>query len=179
MTLGAENEADIIRDLVTNNPKKAAGVELFKVWPTNANRYAFEAVMAHGGPVADRQDDPENLIDEAYAYFGAKIDGWAREVEGAERLARLHLLRITLCDLLKVVSITLELDDNAQVIFETLNARGTPLLALDLVKNAVFHEASRRGLDVDTLYREVWQPQLDEDYWRVEVQTRPAPQTPG
>ncbi len=34
MTLGAENEADIIRDLVTNNPKKAAGVELFKVWPT-------------------------------------------------------------------------------------------------------------------------------------------------
>ncbi len=169
MTLGAENEADIIRDLVTNNPKKAAGVELFKVWPTNANRHAFEAVMAHGGPVADRQDDPENLIDEAYTYFGAKIDGWAREVEGAERLARLRLLRITLCDLLKVVSITLELDDNAQVIFETLNARGTPLLALDLVKNAVFHEASRRGLDVDTLYREVWQPQLDEDYWRVEV----------
>ena len=44
------------------------------------------------------------------------------------RIRRLELLRITLCDLLKVVSITLEADDNAQVIFETLNARGTPLL---------------------------------------------------
>jgi len=40
----------------------------------------------------------------------------------AERARR---LRITLCDLLKVVSITLEVDDNPQVIFETLNARGT------------------------------------------------------
>ncbi len=121
--------------------------------------------------------DLENLIDEAYAYFGAKIDGWAREVEGAERLARLHLLRITLCDLLKVVSITLELDDNAQVIFETLNARGYTPARVRPRKNAV--KPSRRHVDVDTLYREVWQPQLDEDYWRVEVQTRPAPQTPG
>ena len=56
---------------------------------------------------------------------------------------------MTLCDLLRIVSITLEQGDNAQVIFETLNARGTPLLALDLVKNAVFHEAAREHLDVD------------------------------
>ncbi|MDQ2873462.1 MAG: DUF262 domain-containing protein [Actinomycetota bacterium] len=81
----------------------------------------------------------------------------------AERVGR---LRITLCDLLKVVSITLDADDNAQVIFETLNARGTPLLALDLVKNAVFHEAARQGRDTDALYEQVWRPQLDDDYWR-------------
>jgi len=66
-------------------------------------------------------------------------------------VARVERLRITLCDLLKVVSITLEADDNAQVIFETLNARGTPLLALDLVKNAAFHQAARQGRDTDTL----------------------------
>jgi hypothetical protein len=70
--------------------------------------------------------------------------------------------------LLKVVSITLESDDNAQVIFETLNARGTPLLALDLVKNAVFLEAQRQNLETDALYEEVWRPQLDDDYWRTE-----------
>ena len=81
-------------------------------------------------------------------------------------MVRLELLRITLCDLLKVVSITLEADDNAQVIFETLNARGTPLLALDLVKNAVFLEAARQTLDTDVLYDEVWRPELDQDYWR-------------
>ena len=58
--------------------------------------------------------------------------------------ARAERLRITPCDLLKVVSITLEPDDNAQVIFETLNARGTPLLALDLVKSAIFQQAARQ-----------------------------------
>ena len=63
---------------------------------------------------------------------------------------------------------TLEDTDNAQIIFETLNARGTPLLALDLTKNAVFAEAQRQKLDTDALYAEVWQPQLDDDYWRQE-----------
>ena len=38
----------------------------------------------------------------------------------------------------KIVVILLEDKDEAQVIFETLNALGTPLLALDLLKNAVF-----------------------------------------
>lgn len=165
--LGAVNEGEIIRDLVHNDPKKASGLELFKVWPTNANRAAFQAVLADGGP-GKKEDDPSNKIDEAYAYFQGAVREWSTEVEGEERAQRLRMLRITLCDLLKVVSITLEADDNAQVIFETLNARGTPLLALDLVKNAVFHEASRQALDVDVLYAEVWRPQLDEEYWRQE-----------
>src|SRR5207302_7971629 len=43
-----------------------------------------------------------------------------------------------------------------------------PLLALDLVKNSVFQEASHRGSDTDTLYEEIWRPQLDDDYWRAE-----------
>lgn len=77
-------------------------------------------------------------------------------------------LRVVVSDLLKVVAITLEPGDNAQVIFETLNARGTPLLALDLVKNAVFQEATRQKEQVDRLYDEDWKPQLDDDYWRKE-----------
>src|SRR5258708_6780149 len=70
--LGADTDAAIIRDLVRNNEKKAAGIELFKVWPTNSNRAAFQAVMAIGGPDGVREDDPENRIDEAYAYFHAR-----------------------------------------------------------------------------------------------------------
>jgi hypothetical protein len=164
--LGGERDSDIIRDLVRNNERKAEGVELLKVWPTNANRSAFQAVMADGGPADEREDDPNNRIDEAYTFFHRTIKEWAEEVDGEERLARLELLRITVCELLKVVSITLESDDNAQVIFETLNARGTPLLALDLVKNAVFLEAMRQELDTDSLYESVWRPELDADYWR-------------
>jgi hypothetical protein len=169
--LGAMDEADIIRELVQNNPKKVSGVELFKVWPTNANRLAFQAVMSDGGPPAGREDDPNNRIDEVYAFFQESIREWATDTsEDDQRERRLRLLRITLCDLLKVVSITLEAEDNAQIIFETLNARGAPLLALDLVKNAVFLEAAKQGLETDQLYETVWKPEFDDpdddEYWR-------------
>lgn len=160
---GADAEADLLRELTLNNPKKAEGEGVFKVWPTNANRSAFTAVMSAEGLPDGHQDDPHNLIDEAFHYFVARATEYLSEDEGDAKL-----LRVTLCDLLKVVSITLEPDDNAQVIFETLNARGTPLLALDLVKNAVFARATRMGADTDFLYEEVWKPQLDNEYWRVE-----------
>jgi hypothetical protein len=190
---GAENDAALLRELAVNNPRKASGTEQLKVWPTNANRAAFTAVMSPDGPPPGHINDPDNRIDEAFDYFTERI---AEYVAGSDEdetespanshmptsqdaddgqsgldpdvAARVRRLRITLCDLLKVVSITLETDDNAQVIFETLNARGTPLLALDLVKNAVFHQAAHQERDTDTLYDQVWRPQLDDAYWRQE-----------
>jgi hypothetical protein len=166
---GSGKEAAILARLTRNDELTAEGVEVFKVWPTNANRTAFAAVMEVGGPPGDREDDPQNRIDEAYAFFCTAINEWLGEEEDADaQLQRLTLLRTTLTDLLKVVSITLEPGDNAQVIFETLNARGTPLLALDLVKNLVFHEAERQSLDVETLYYDIWEPELDQAYWRAE-----------
>jgi hypothetical protein len=169
---GAENDAVLLRELVVNNPRRAKGTDQLKVWPTNANRRSFTAVMAVDGPPDGHADDPSNLIDEAFDYFTKQTSDYlAGDDEDVPRgsdavAARAERLRITLCDLLKVVSITLERDDNAQVIFETLNARGTPLLSLDLVKNSVFRQASIEGRDTDALYEQVWRPQLDDDYWR-------------
>jgi Protein of unknown function DUF262/Protein of unknown function (DUF1524) len=163
------DDAALLRELTQNNPRKAKGVDQLKVWPTNANRNAFQAVMRPGGPDEDHEDDPHNLIDEAYEYFRKRAAEYLNGAEeDAARQVRGEQLRITLCDLLKLVSIRLETGDNAQVIFETLNARGTPLLALDLVKNVVFYQASLDGADTDVLYNEVWLPQLDDDYWRKE-----------
>ena len=207
--VGAVDDAALLRELIINNPLKAKGTDRLKVWPTNTNRTSFTAMMAPEGPPPGHLDDPDNLIDEAFAYFKtcaadyltgadeatpepAVADGDAGAPQadrvdtgylaaavpalaagdakdpGARLAERAERLRITLCDLLKVVSITLEADDNAQVIFETLNARGTPLLALDLVKNVVFALAARQGRDTDVLYEQVWRPQLDQDYWRQE-----------
>ena len=194
--IGAENDAALLRELAMNNPLKSQGSDRLKVWPTNANRDAFIAVMSTDGPPSERVNSPRNLIDEAFDYFKSctadYLAGADEEVEKilTERLpapagtgtregrtidsnvaSRAERLRVTLCDLLKVVSITLDRDDNAQAIFETLNARGTPLLALDLVKNAAFAEAARESSDVsstDELYVNVWQPELDRDYWREE-----------
>jgi len=166
---GCADEAELLQDLVLNNPLKAAGDERFKVWPTNANRGSFVAIVDPQGPPIGWTDDPHNLIEEACTFFKERLHGWMTEAaEGAGAEERAKTIRVALCDLVKIVSITLEPDDNAQVIFETLNARGTPLLALDLVKNAVFNQASKQGLDVDALYENVWKPQLDDPYWRKE-----------
>lgn len=57
---------------------------------------------------------------------------------------------------LEIVAIELEDGDDPQVIFETLNARGEPLLPSDLLRNFVFLEATRRREDVPTLYQTYW-----------------------
>jgi hypothetical protein len=69
-----------------------------------------------------------------------------------------------------MVVIELDKDDDAQLIFETLNARGTPLLPSDLVKNFLFHKAETEGEKIDPLYKKYWKHFDDESqYWRKEV----------
>ena len=55
------------------------------------------------------------------------------------------------------------------MIFETMNARSTPLLAADLVKNHLFHAATTEGADIERLYEQYWK-QLDTEWWREERQ---------
>ncbi|MGJ7908231.1 DUF262 domain-containing protein [Actinopolyspora sp. H202] len=171
--VGAAKEAKLLRRLVENDPDEVEADELLKVWPTNADRATFAEVMAPEAPNLGHGDNESDLIREAFGYFTARVTEYlAGEGEEAEDATdesvstRANRLLITLRELLKVVSITLEKDDNAQVIFETLNARGTPLLSLDLVKNAVFRLATSQGKDADKLYEKLWRPQLDDDYWR-------------
>lgn len=176
---GAERQARLLTKLVQNDPDLASGDERFKVWPTNANQAAFREVMQQGGPAPGGADDPDNTIHEAYHYFRGVVRDWAHSDDPSEEQLgeRYEALRIALSSLLQIVSINLEPGDNAQVIFETLNARGTPLLALDLVKNAVFYKAVGEDADIDHLNSQVWEPGLGDDYWRVEVRqgrlTRP------
>lgn len=162
--LDCADEAQLIRRLVYNDPLLAKGSERFKVWPTNSNQSAFQIVMDPHGSPEDAEDDPGNEIQEAFAFFGGQVRDWA--TEDGSPVDRLKALRVTAADLLKLVAIRLEGNDNPQVIFETLNARGTPLIALDLLKNSVFLTASSESAETDRLYAEHWAPELDRDHWR-------------
>jgi len=62
--------------------------------------------------------------------------------------ARAEALYMALSDHIQIMTLTLETEDDPQVIFETLNARGEPLLASDLIRNFVFLEAARHGQPV-------------------------------
>jgi hypothetical protein len=74
----------------------------------------------------------------------------------------------TLRNALMVAVIDLQADDDPQVIFETLNARGEPLLPADLLRNYIFFRASRAGLDIEAAYQKYWS-RFDEEFWREEV----------
>ena len=78
---------------------------------------------------------------------------------------RLEALTSAVLDRLKLVVITLGEGDDAQVIFETLNSRGEPLLAMDLVRNNIFHRAEKQQASVENLYKELWDP-FDNFWWR-------------
>jgi hypothetical protein len=69
---------------------------------------------------------------------------------------------------LQVVVIDLEPGDDAQVIFETLNARGEPLLPADLLRNFIFLRAARQGEPQESLYEEYWE-KFDDPFWRQEI----------
>lgn len=74
------------------------------------------------------------------------------------KCSRGEALYMALSDLMQIMTLTLEAEDDPQIIFETLNARGEPLLASDLVRNFVFLEAARQGKDVPKLYENYWSP---------------------
>jgi hypothetical protein len=146
---------------------------VYKVWPTNIDRAPFQAVMdgrsrraLDAGVPAD-EDEP--VIVQAYRFFFNRTVEWSRElrdqnqlVEGFDALVRV------LREKFEVIVIDLTPADNAQVIFEALNDRGTPLQASDLVKNLVFQQAEEQGLPVEQLHRDLW-TRLETPDWRKEV----------
>jgi len=66
------------------------------------------------------------------------------------------------------VAIDLGAEDDDQLIFETLNDRGTPLLAADLIKNWVFQRGEELRADTDEWADAEWS-ELDDEWWREEI----------
>lgn len=71
---------------------------------------------------------------------------------------RAQALYMALSENVQIMTLQLEVEDDPQVIFETLNARGEPLLASDLIRNFVFLAAARAGKPVSALYEKFWSP---------------------
>jgi uncharacterized protein with ParB-like and HNH nuclease domain len=61
----------------------------------------------------------------------------------------------------QAVQIILDSTDDAQIIFESLNSRGTPLLASDLMRNRLFLRAEQDKEPVDKFFLKVRRPFLD------------------
>ena len=120
------------------------------------------------------------LIDHFVQYGSAELNSGDEEKSNLETIAdetdtkqaiesRLEAMLKALLNRMKLVVIILGEDDDAQVIFETLNSKGEPLLAMDLVRNNIFYRAEREQAEVEHLYQDLWGP-FDHFWWR-----EPAP----
>lgn len=95
------------------------------------------------------------------------VDTIADETDTTEAIGtRLEAMLTAVLNRMKLVVITLGEGDDAQVIFETLNSKGEPLLAMDLVRNNIFYRAEKEeATEVEGLYQELWDP-FDHAWWR-------------
>ena len=114
----------------------------FKVWPTLADQESFRTTMHNH---LTSEDYESSLIVEAHKFFKLQVGQWldAQEQEQEQAAAALEF---AVTQLLELVVIDLSISDDPHVIFETLNARGTPLLESDLMKNMILYEAGQHGL---------------------------------
>lgn len=113
------------------------------------------------GPSDEWEDEDETLEEKP------DVDEQTSEPETPIELVeeRLEALLEAVLARLKLVVITLDEKDDAQVIFETLNSKGKPLLAMDLVRNNIFHRAEKQNAMVEQLYEKRWGP-FDDAWWR-------------
>jgi len=181
--LAKECDNFILNKGMMNNPD----VEKFKVWPTRLDRSQFEDAVTLGSREAveqkhpliyrkyARKPEPRPKMIEAYLYFYEQISSFFLGDESDKPIgndqplaSRLEKCFQTLKSALKVAVIDLDSDDDAQVIFETLNARGEPLLPADLLRNFIFLRAGRQGEPQEELYNQYWL-KFDDDFWRQEI----------
>jgi len=163
--LDLEKAAQKLAQLVTNNPLFVTEPdERFKLWPTTVDEAAFRAAMDNE---AATEGFAESRIVLAHEFFQLSIENWLA-ADPKETSERGDALVTALMGLLEMVVIDLSPGDDPHVIFETLNARGTPLLQSDLVKNFVLQQASKLKLDAEALQKQHWST-FETEWWREDI----------
>lgn len=115
---------------------------------------------------------------EAFAQSGARDedDDDTTTADDPNPRHRLQALLRALLHHLKLVVITLDEKDDAQVIFESLNSKRQALQAMDLVRNNIFHRASSAGESAEALFDSEWK-QFGGEFWKQDA-PRAKPKRP-
>lgn len=167
-SIAATQSALRIASLVTNDePFCSKPEDSFKVWPTNRDRHAFIAVMKTK-PVSDEiiAHRGEKIV-KAHRYFSAQAREWLSLDGPNAAQSRAAAIEMVVRDLVQMVIIDLAVDEDAQEIFETLNARGAQLTAADLIKNFIFQRLENET-NVEDAYLRNWK-EFETSFWETEI----------
>jgi hypothetical protein len=154
-------------------------IEPFKVWPTFYDRHAYKSAIVATSLDHLRRDFPDHFTQQdklkkigiahppalaAIWFFSEQMNQWMKSVDNSINDAAEALAEALLEDLV-IIAITLEAEDDAQVIFETLNGHGVELTATDLIRNFVFLCAEAEGADAASLYESLWS-KYESESWK-------------
>lgn len=132
----------------------------------NNNQADFNVVMSENGLLKNAKKEKNwgnRKIAKCYKYFLHRLDQDIEE-SGDAVTTLLEIKR----KVSKAVLVKIEIGSHAEAytLFESLNNRGTPLTAIDLMKNLILARAERSGLTCDDCFDE-WQTllgYLTDDY---------------
>ncbi len=164
--------------LTNSNPEtmEDEAIERFKLWPTFRDRKQYELAMKADSLDALRTRFPASFTQtgslrkigvthppalEAIVFFHESMLEWVLDKTESDSATRAMALASAVLTDLSIVCISLGDDDDAQVIFETLNGHGAELHATDLIRNFIF---MRAGTDADDLYNNLWS-QFEAPLW--------------
>lgn len=156
--------------------------EKFKLWSSSFDRPLFTAIAALPADEVRRNlvqyfykngkiisgAAPKVLA--AYWYLKEEIASFVSE-RAAEGVPAERVLDAIIAGFLngfQIVVVQLSKEDDAQAIFASLNGNAQPLTAFDLIRNDIFHRASKALEDNDVLYNEHWR-ELETEFWKTEV----------
>ena len=172
LSVGANQAASRLETLIVNQEAFWDKPEdRFKVWPTNRDRPAFNNVMRADPPIEySALPEPDARLVQAHRDFAESSRSWLLENGPEDATLRAEVLEQTVRELLQLVVIELTSEENAQEIFETLNARGAQLTAADLIKNFIFQRLVEAGVDVEEIYESQWKD-FETAFWETEIQS--------
>lgn len=166
----SEDDEDVLPSLRKSLKSKNSPNEM-KLVPQvqNYNKHDFDFLMNEVGlRKASAQKYPYypmRKIARCYSYFIKRID---EEIEGknADEVVKILLDKYNLVKQAMLVKIEVSSHSDAYVLFESLNNRGTPLTAIDLMKNLIMARAESNHMTIDDCFNR-WQmllANLSDDY---------------
>lgn len=121
------------------------GLDFYKLMPTQPDRAGFQSMIRNSNA-------PDTRFDQAFNFFKKKISGTDSDGVSID----IDRLIETIQNRLTVVAIHLGDTDDPYLIFESLNAKGTPLNQADLIRNYLLLRLP--SSEQQRTYEEAWLP---------------------
>lgn len=138
---GLEQFAQEIDENLLFNKFKA-GLDNYKLLPTQADRESFQAM------VKNQESNEDSKVIECFQFFERKL-----KIDASIDLSK---LRTAVTNRLSVVRIVLESNDDPYLVFESLNAKGLRLTQADLIRNYFLMRINVN--EQEAIFNRLWRP---------------------